>query len=99
MELRFDLKASDQENGQQIVQRIRNPAASVHAQVEGNVLRVVVTDPKTTDLNKLVADIESGIGGGGRSITRPNPTAQALDYATESAMADLKRRAGITEDR
>lgn len=100
MELRFDLKASDQENGQRVVQSIRNPADSVHAQVEGNVLRVVINDPQNTDLNRLVADIESGIrGGGDRSTARPNPTSQALDYATESAMADLRRRAGITENR
>lgn len=62
MELQFTLKADGgQERGYETAQRIRNPAESIHAQVEGNILRVVLNNPKDVDINELVADIEARI--------------------------------------
>ena len=84
MELRFNIKKEDTERAEQVVQQIRNPAGSIHAQVEYPVLRVVVNDPNV-DLNALAKQIESGL----RTPTQP------VDYPMESSLADLKRRAGI----
>lgn len=85
MELRFDIKKEDAERAEQLVQQIRNPAGSIHAQVEYPVLRVVVTDLNSVDINALAKQIEGGL----RTPTQP------VDYPMESAMADLRRRAGI----
>ena len=84
MELRFNIKKEDAERAEQLVQQIRNPAGSIHAQVEYPVLRVVVNDPNV-DLNALAKQIEGGL----RTPTQPT------DYPMESELADLQRRAGI----
>lgn len=85
MELRFNIKKEDAERANEVVQQIRNPAGSIHAQVEYPVLRVVVNDLNSVDLNELAKRIESGL----RTPTQP------VDYPMESSLADLKRRAGI----
>ena len=85
MELRFNIKKEDTERAEQVVQQIRNPAGSIHAQVEYPVLRVVVNDLNSVDINALAKQIESGL----RTSTQP------VDYPMESSLADLKRRAGI----
>lgn len=67
MELQFNLKADGGvERGYEAAQRIRNPAESIHAQVEGGnktpyVLRVVLHYPEDINLNEFVADIEARI--------------------------------------
>ena len=62
MELRFDLKPDGGlERGYEVAQRIRNPVKSIHAQVEGDVLRVVLHYPEHVNLNRFVADIEDRI--------------------------------------
>jgi len=85
MELRFNIKKEDAERAEQLVQQIRNPAGSIHAQVEYPVLRVVVNDLNSVDINALAKQIEGGLR---------TPT-QSVDYPMESELADLKRRAGI----
>ena len=62
MELRFDLKPDGGvERGHEIASRIRSPKHSLHAQVEGSVLRVVLNDPKMVNIDKLVERIEDAI--------------------------------------
>jgi hypothetical protein len=85
MELRFNIKKEDAERAEQLVQQIRNPAGSIHAQVEYPVLRVVVNDLNSVDINALAKQIEGSL----------RTSAQPLDYATEAEFADLRRRAGI----
>ncbi len=62
MELRFDLKPDGGvERGYEIASRIRSPEHSLHAQVEGDVLRVVLNDYKMVNIDKLVERIEDAI--------------------------------------
>ena len=84
MELRFNIKQEDAQRAEELVQQIRYPAGSIHAQVEYPVLRVVVND-SNVDLNALAKQIETGL----RTPTQP------VDYPMESELLELKRRAGI----
>lgn len=62
MEIRFDLKADGgQERGHEIAAKLRSPIDSIHAQVEGFVLRVVLNAPDLVDFNALVQRIEDAI--------------------------------------
>jgi hypothetical protein len=62
MELQFNLKADGGvERGYEVVQRLRSPADSIHMQVEGFTLRVVLNHPEDIDLNEFVADINARI--------------------------------------
>ncbi len=62
MELRFELKPDGgQERGYEVANRFHNPANSIHAQVEGWTLRVVLNDPEGIDLNAFCSDIEARI--------------------------------------
>ena len=87
MELRFNIKKEDAERAAELAQQIRNPAGSIHAQVEYPVLRVVVNDLNNVDLTALAKQIEGSLS---------TPT-QPADYVEESEFADLQRRAGIIE--
>ena len=62
MELRFDLKPDGGvERGYEIASIIRSPQHSIHAQVEDDVLRVVLNDYKMVNIDKLVERIENAI--------------------------------------
>ena len=62
MELQFELKGDGgQERGYEVANRLRDPAASIHMQVEGFTLRVVLNHPEGIDLNAFCSDIESRI--------------------------------------
>jgi len=62
MELRFELKPDGGlERGYEAAARINCPESSIHAKVEGDILRVVVNYPEDICLNELVDDIEARI--------------------------------------
>ena len=62
MEIRFDLKPDGGvERGYEIAHRLRSPIDSIHAQVEDNVLRVVLNEPDLVDINALVQRVEDAI--------------------------------------
>ena len=62
MELRFNLKADGGvERGYELAARLRSPIDSIHAQVEGFVLRVVLNAPDLVDINALVQRVEDAI--------------------------------------
>jgi hypothetical protein len=62
MELLFNLNTDGgQERGYEVANRLRDPAASIHMQVEGFTLRVVLNHPEGIDLNEFCSDIEARI--------------------------------------
>lgn len=62
IEIQFELKPDGGlERGYEAAESINCPASSVHAKVEGHVLRVVVNYPENICLNELVDDINARI--------------------------------------